>query len=55
MRVDQRVSPVRAVEVPVLLCLRSSHVTGRRGRKVCETGAKGLNIKITGTLWMKSC
>ena len=39
MRVDQSVCAVRAVEVPVLVCLRSScsHVTEVGGRKVCET------------------
>ena len=33
MRVDQCVSAVRALEMPVLVCLRSScsHVTCRRG------------------------
>jgi hypothetical protein len=39
VRVDQCVSAVRAVEVPVLVCLRSSciHVTEVGGRKVCVT------------------
>jgi hypothetical protein len=47
MRIDQCVSAVRAVEVPVLVCLRSSrnHVIEVGGRKVCETRAEGCHVK----------
>ena len=46
MRVDQCVSAVRAVEVPVLVCLRSncSHVTSRRAVSVVR-----LALKIVAT------
>ena len=50
VRVDQRVSTVRAVEVPVLVCLRSGcdHVTELGGREVCETGAESCQAKGQG-------
>jgi hypothetical protein len=47
VRADQCVSAVRAVGVPVLVCLRSGrdHVTEIGGREVCETGAEGCQAK----------
>ena len=48
VRVDQCVSAVRAVEVPVFVCLCSScnHMAGVGGnRKVCETRAEGCHAK----------
>jgi galactokinase/mevalonate kinase-like predicted kinase len=43
VRVDWRVSVVRAVEVPVFVGLGSScsHVTETKGRKACDTLAEG--------------
>ena len=43
MRVDRRVSAVKAVELPVFVGLRSScsHVTEIEDRKVCDTRAEG--------------
>ena len=49
MRVDQLVSAVRAVEVPVLVCLRSScdHVTEAGRFEPCKmTGTYGCNTAI---------
>ena len=39
MRVDQCVSAIRAVEVPLFVCLRSScsHVTEVGNRRTCDT------------------
>ena len=50
MRVDQRVSAVAVVEVPVLFCLRSScsHVTEGEDRKVYENRAEGCRAKCRG-------
>jgi hypothetical protein len=44
VRVDQCVSAVRAVELPVLVCLRSScyHVTGRRPVSFVTPALKGV-------------
>ena len=55
VRVDRCVSAVRAVEVPVLVCLRSScsHVTEVGDPKVCEAQRRiFFPRKMTGTLWM---
>ena len=48
MRVDQRVSAFRAVDVSVFVCLRRScnHVTGVGGNcKVCGTRTEGCHGK----------
>ena len=52
-RVDQRVSAVRAVGVPVLVWVRSScsHVTGTRAAWLVRH-ALTVVIAMTGTLWM---
>ena len=54
MRVDQCVAAVRAVEVPVLVCLRSGcgHVTEVGVAVRFETRAEGCHAKMTETLWM---
>ena len=43
VRMDRRVSDVRAVEVPIFVGLRSSfsHVTETVDRKVCDTRGEG--------------
>ena len=48
VRLDQYISAVRAVEVPVVVCERSScnHVT--EDRKVCETRAESCHAKGWG-------
>ena len=50
MGVDQRVSAVGVVELPVLFRLRSScnHVTEGEDRKVCENRAEGCHAKCLG-------
>jgi len=46
VRVDRRVSVVRAVEVPLFVGLRCSysHVTETGDRKVCDTRAEGCHV-----------
>jgi hypothetical protein len=48
--VDQRVSAVGVVEVPVLVCLRSScnQLSEGEDRKVCENRAEGCHAKCRG-------
>jgi hypothetical protein len=50
VRVDQCVSAVSAVDVPVFVCLRRScsHVTEVAGPKACETRFEGCHAKWRG-------
>ena len=50
LRVDQCFSEVRAMEVPLLVCLCSScsHVTEEGGRRVCEISSVCCHAKLQG-------